>query len=988
MIAAGRPTAIVLRNNLDGDAGMKQAQVNTQASVKTTLAMALAIALTACGGGGGGNVRGGPPTPTPPPTQPPTPPPPVTPPPVIPPPVVPPADPAQPGKQGHLTAVNALGTGLTGQGVRIGIVDSGVNRAHPAFGGRVAASYAYVDPAVNDLSRDDVVGHGTTVAMLAAGGSYAGTQVGVAPEAQIVSARIIADKRPSDDGSGSGNEVSGGIGLAPVHRDLINAGVRIMNNSWGGLYWTDTTTTAAIAAEYRPFIVDNGGLVVFATGNEGRSNPSNMAALPSRPGAGGGLPAADLARGWLAVTAVDTVEPTQLASYANACGEAASYCLAAPGTAVYPDPQATTQAATYYYGWGTSYAAPLVSGAAALVWQRYPYFSNDLVRQTLLGTATDLGASGVDPVFGNGLLNVAKAVDGPGRLDWGDLSVNVNQLGLDSVWRNDLSGNGGLVKQGVGSLGLAGRSTYTGATRIEQGTLALRGGASITSSVTTLAQTGNPSGAALQFMNGTTRVIGNVDNGASVILTSANADATIEGNYIQRDGAQLMVALGVNALQVTGTATLQGGGVLVNNAVTGYVPVDGSRQALLRAQGGLSGQFNRAAVGQNGVTLLQSAYSYDSTTAWLELTRISVVAAANAAALDSRTMGSAERVERAFELLDGDAALQGSAFAEAAGDLQRTGGGIAGLAASLDSLSGKAHALAAQATFDSVDMSRRAVATRFGELQATPALRGAWQSGLGAAGQGNFAGNAAQTDGWMIGQESAFAGNGVLGVAFGEVRSSARGRDAGGQGRDRQAQGQLYAGWSHGRGYALAQLGVGQFQREVERQLLLGAQVVGAGAQYGGRFTSASVESGLRFGSARAALTPYVGASQVEVRSDGFAERGGFGFGLRMEDSVARRSLAMVGLRAERSWARWSVRGYTEWQQELGADGFDAQASFTGVEAWAPLMGMSLPRTSGLAGVALEAGLGRSGRLSLGYDQRFGGGLDVSQAALRYATGF
>ena len=171
MIAAGRPTAIVLRNNLDGDAGMKQAQVNTQASVKTTLAMALAIALTACGGGGGGNVRGGPPTPTPPPTQPPTPPPPVTPPPVIPPPVVPPADPAQPGKQGHLTAVNALGPGLTGQGVRIGIVDSGVNRAHPALGGRVAASYAYVDPAVNDLSRDDVVGHGTTVAMLAAGGS-------------------------------------------------------------------------------------------------------------------------------------------------------------------------------------------------------------------------------------------------------------------------------------------------------------------------------------------------------------------------------------------------------------------------------------------------------------------------------------------------------------------------------------------------------------------------------------------------------------------------------------------------------------------------------------------------------------------------------------------------------------------------------------------------------------------------------------------------
>lgn len=958
---------------------MKRVQLNTATGMKTALAMALAAALSACGGGGGGgNVRVEPPAP-----------PPVTPPPVTPPPVTPPPEaPPQPSRQGHLTAINALGTGLTGQGVRIGVVDSGVNRTHPALAGRVVANYTYVDPRENDLGRDDVVGHGTTVSMLAAGGAYAGSQVGVAPGAEIVSARIIADKRPVDDGSGNGNQVSGAIGLAPVHRDLVNAGVKIMNNSWGGLYWTNAATTAQIAEEYRPFITSNGGLVVFATGNDGRSTPSNMAALPSRPGVGGSMPAADLVRGWLAVTAVDTVTPTQLASYANACGEAASYCLAAPGTAVYPDPQATTATASYYYGWGTSYAAPLVSGAAALVWQRYPYFSNDLVRQTLLGTATDIGAAGVDPVFGNGLLNVGKAVNGPGRLDWGDVSVNVNRLGLDSVWSNDLSGAGGLVKQGVGALGLSGRNTYSGATRIEQGTLALRGGASITSSVSILAQAGSPSGAALQFMNGTTRVVGNVDNGASVVLTSANADATIEGNYLQRDGAQLMVALGVNALQVTGTATLQGGGVLVNGAIAGYVPADGTRQSLIRAQGGLSGQFNTAAVGQNGVSLLESSYGYDSTTAWLELTRVSVVAAASAASLDARALASAERVERAFERLDGSPDLQGSALADVAGELQRTPGGISGLSASLDSLSGKAHALATQATFDSVDMSRRAVAARFGEVQARPALRGAWQHALGEAGQGNFAGNGAQTRGWMVGHESALGGKGVLGVAFGEVRSNASGNDNGGLGRDRQAQAQLYAGWSEGRGYLLAQLGAGQFQRQVDRQLLLGAQAVGAGARYGGRFASVSVESGLRFGGPRMALTPYVAASQVQVRSDGFTEQGGLGFGLRMQDNLARRSLAMAGLRAERQWRRWTLRGYSEWQQELSSEGFDAQAGFTGVEAWAPLVSGALPRASGLLGVALEAGVGRSGRVSFGYDQRFGGGLDVSQAALNYSTGF
>lgn len=302
--------------------------------------------------------------------------------------------------------------------MRIGVVDSGVMRNHPTLAGRVLANYTYIDPRTNNLNVDDVVGHGTAVAELAAGKALGSWPGGIAPGAQIVSARIIADQRPTDDGSGSGNEVNGALGLDQVHQDLISQGVKVMNNSWGGLYWTNPAATAPIAQEYRPFIIANGGLVVFATGNESKPNPSSMAALPSQAGPGGTLPAADLERGWLSVTAVDSTDPSKLASYANACGVAARYCLAAPGAAVYVDPASTSATPNYLWNYGTSFAAPLVSGAAALVWQKYPYFSNDLVRQTLLGTATDLGASGVDSTFGYGLLNIAKAINGPGRLDW------------------------------------------------------------------------------------------------------------------------------------------------------------------------------------------------------------------------------------------------------------------------------------------------------------------------------------------------------------------------------------------------------------------------------------------------------------------------------------------------------------------------------------------------------------------------------------------
>lgn len=941
--------------------------------VRSALASALAMALTACGGGGGGgNVRIDPPptTPTPPTTPPPTTP--------------PPAKPQEPAFDAHLSVTNARAAqaaGLTGQGVRIGIVDSGVQRNAVALNGRVVANLNYIDPARNNLQVDDVVGHGTAVASLAAGASVGSWPGGIAPGAQIVSARIIADKPPVDDGSGKGNSFSGPLGVAQVHQDLISYNVKVMNNSWGGLYWTDLPTTAQVAAEYRPFVINHGGLVVFAAGNDARPEPSSLAALPSQLGVAGSLPAADLERGWLVATAVDPYAPGTLASYANACGQAARYCLAAPGSAVYPD----ANGGSYYWNYGTSFAAPLVSGAAALVWQRYPYFDNNLVRQTLLGTAKDIGAPGVDAVFGYGLLDISRAIKGPGRFDWGDVVVNVDAPSSGSLWSNDIVGSGGLVKQGGGTLVLGGNNSYSGATRIERGILSLQNGSVIRSNVTILAQP-DPDSTGLQFNGGTPRVIGNVVNGSSVFLTTGNTTGTIEGNYTQQAGAQLMIALGANALQVTGNATINGG-VRVHGFVSGYVPQNGSRQDLIHAAGGLSGTFSSPATssGLQGLSLLQSSYGYDTNNAWLNLTQVSVTAAATG--LTASAQSAAQRVDSAFSALDGDTTLQGSAFGTAAGALQWTGGGSKGLEASLQSLSGQAHARAESATFDSIDMARRAIAERFDRVQAAPRLRGAWQSALGEAGQGSFAGNAADSRGWMAGQDLPLGSNGLMGVAFGETRSNGGSSFGGDRGRDRQAQAQLYAGWNLGRGYVLAQVGSGQFTRALDRQLLLGAGAYGVSARYGGRFSSASVEGGYRFGRAGASFTPYVGASSTRVDTDAFNELGGFGFGLRGEANRVQRSLMLAGIRGERGWGRWTVRGHAEWQQRLDGADADWQASFVGVDAWAPLAGWNAPRGSALFGVALEWWWGRNGRLSLGFDQRVGGE-GARQAALRYSTGF
>ncbi len=943
--------------------------MQSRTAVRTALASALALALAACGGGSGTRSDPPPTVPTTPPTPTPTTP--------------------QPAWDAHLALTNAgpaKEAGLTGKGYRIGVIDSGVMRNHPTLAGRVVANYNAVSSPPNNLAIDDVVGHGTTVAQLAAGNAAGSWPGGIAPGAEIVSVRIIADESPKDDGSGNGNEVTGALGMTGIHNQLIHDDVRIMNNSWGGLYWTRPTVTAQIAAEYRPFIIDHDGLVVFATGNESKPNPSDMAALPSQPGVNGKLEAADLEQGWLAVAALDTAKPTQLASYSNACGVAKNYCLVAPGTVAFVGEESTADNLKYYYGSGTSYAAPLVSGAAAVVWEAFPYFNNDLVRQTLLGTATDLGEAGPDAVFGYGLLNIGKAIKGPAKFDWGDVVVDLDQLGLGSVWSNDISGAGGLIKRGKGGLRLSGINTYSGDTRIELGGLTLLDGASIRSNVI-IAGPAEPFTPALQLY-GDSRVIGNVDNAGLIVMSDDIGVGTIQGDYLQRNSARMLVWLGASALHVTGTATLDGR-VVVAGAVTGYVPQDGTRQDLVHAEGGIQGQFSApVSVAQNiGFSLLAADYGYDANNAWLDIDRVNVTTAA-ASMANARTMSSAARVEQAFEQLDGNIIGRTGDFAVGAAALQQVDGGLQGLRSSLDSLSGQAHAAATAMTFDSIDMNRRALSAQVADSRVNVTGVSSWMRSLGNGGQGGYLGSDYNLDGWMMGGQTLLGSNTMLGVAFGQTHANSMVEASQGRSRDRQTQSQLYAGWSSGAAYVLGQVGFGQYQRELDRGLLLGSERAGVHTRYQGNFLSSSVEAGYRLGQGRAQLTPYLGADYSRVASDGFREQGGYGFGLRADDWSSSRVQALAGVRGQYLWKQVAFNGYAEWQQALGGNGLSLDASFVGVDAWAPIAGLQPSRSGGLFGLSVDSWLARNTRLSLGYDQRFGPRGDNRQVSLRLRQGF
>lgn len=923
------------------------------------LGVAGLAALAACGGGGGGNVR-----------------------PVTPPPTAPPPDPVvfdpDPRFIKHLTvtgADQAHAAGFTGAGVRIGVVDSGVNRNHPALSPRVVANLVYINSQKNDLSVDDVVGHGTAVSQVMAGTPFGAWPGGIAPGAQIVSARIISDKPPEDDGSGEGNEVDGALGLKSIHQDLINRGARIMNNSWGGLYWTNLNATAPIADEYRPFIVGNDGLVVFSTGNSGFADPSNMAALPSQPGPNGTFPAADLERGWIAVAAVLADSPDTLASYSNGCGVAMNYCMVAPGDVTTTGTNDSPTSPTYWSWKGTSFSAPLVSGAAALVWQAFPYFNNDLLRQTLLGTATDIGAAGVDPVFGYGLLNIADAIKGPKQLDWGQVVADFDAG--TSTWGNDISGAGGITKRGGGTLVLEGDNSYAGVTRVEGGVLAAM------DDIAGSAVVGVDGGLALDGSG----VNGNLSNAGVTFMYGGDADGmdhVVTGDFSQSAGAVLAFDVGSH-LQVAGTASIDGD-ALVAGLTEGYVY--SSSETFLTAGGGLTGTFDNLLAGEG--VFLEAGLAYTANAVSLEIERLDVGVAAASFGFAPIAMGSATRIENAFRTIDeGRGSRTAPEFLAGAAAFQRTPT-VAAARLSLDSLSGELHAADRAFALMAVDSGRNALESRLDTLEQGAAA-GAWADRLGSQ-RSTWSGNWLDSRGWVIGQDLHLAPNLTLGVAFGQ--SDGRAADAlrADRERNRQLEGQLYGTWQHGDSYVLGRLAVGRLERQVERNILLGRDWFGVGTDYANDYSVLGLQAGHRVAVGGATLTPYLGAEQLHLARGGFAEQGAAGFGLSTEGSTLDATRAIAGTRLEQSWsvggATLALQGRVEWQQTLAQSGELIQARFTGLDMWSPIAGAGLDGRAAVAGLGFTADFDEAGRFGFSVDTRREHGRSHTGAFANYTVGF
>lgn len=290
----------------------------------------------------------------------------------------------------QIGAPKAWQDGLTGTGVKVAVLDSGYDAAHPALAGVVTASKGFTYNGEEDVS--DSLGHGTHVAATVAGRGP--VYRGIAPGAEVVAGKVL-----EDSGWGQQSWVIDGMEWAAVEQRAD-----VVNLSLGS---RDTQADDPLEQAVDRLTASTGALFVVAAGNEGAAGDRTV-----------GSPAGAAAA--LAVGAVDRDDAlAPFSSRGPRLGDRAiKPDVTAPGVGIV----SAVPGGGYATMTGTSMAAPHVAGAAAVLAQQHPGWTAAELKGALIGSTVP--SPGV-PEFaqGAGRIDLGRAVRTPVTAAPGNLST-------------------------------------------------------------------------------------------------------------------------------------------------------------------------------------------------------------------------------------------------------------------------------------------------------------------------------------------------------------------------------------------------------------------------------------------------------------------------------------------------------------------------------------------------------------------------------------
>tara|TARA_B100000989_G_scaffold196163_1_gene148158 strand:+ start:685 stop:2916 length:2232 start_codon:yes stop_codon:yes gene_type:complete len=374
----------------------------------------------------------------------------------------------------NIKAYEAYEDGYTGSGVKVAVLDGGFQSNHAELDTKWTSGYDEEDDDGTPFAESHTAamgGHGTHVAGIIAAeknnfDNVTGDMHGVAYDSLIIPIKIFTDNA---------------VGLEDITNSVahgVDQGAIALNNSWGSSGWTSAASCGGITCygfipgtsssgfnttaelnEWEDVKTEN-KIAVFAAGNNGNNSETGSMKFYSSQSTSSslvntyssqvvknaglidytnrstyearyGLQSA-VSGNWINVVAVDSTNT--IASYSNGCGDTKNFCIAAPGSSIHSTVPTDLAASGYGTKSGTSMAAPHVSGAIALLRQKWPNLTGAQIVNLLINNATDLGDSGIDDVYGVGLLNLKGSMEASGalKISYIDENGNLQKYDLES----------------------------------------------------------------------------------------------------------------------------------------------------------------------------------------------------------------------------------------------------------------------------------------------------------------------------------------------------------------------------------------------------------------------------------------------------------------------------------------------------------------------------------------------------------------------------
>ena len=311
------------------------------------------------------------------------------------------ADKVRSGISGGLLGLGAI-AGMTGQGVVVAVLDSGIS-SHKALTGRVLASVSMIagEPTTDEF------GHGTHVAGIITGVASAASGVttaytgGIAPNAQLVNVRVLGD-----DGVGRTSDVIAGINWVIANKAKYN--IRIMNLSLGHAVTEPAATDPLCQAVQRAYLA--GIVSVVAAGNAGKlADGTPVLGGIASPGNSPYAITVGATNTWGTTSRTDDTVTTYSSRGPTKYENIVKPDVVAPGNKIISLEAGGSYIATHYpaehiagsgtNGYfrmsGTSMSAPMISGGAALLLQASPGMSPDQVKFLMQSGATYMRDGGL-----------------------------------------------------------------------------------------------------------------------------------------------------------------------------------------------------------------------------------------------------------------------------------------------------------------------------------------------------------------------------------------------------------------------------------------------------------------------------------------------------------------------------------------------------------------------------------------------------------------